>query len=208
MEVPDDNGRARLWLVPLDHSAPPRQVPNVEGGHPHFLAGGEILFRRTEGGPTSADNGFIYRVLPDGAGLQKVIQQAVDHFNYPSPISPDGRWAFAWGSSPGNEPSGGQVYSLDGKPPIFIGGNGRAAWGAGGALLSIDGESQAFFFPLAPTQILPNIPTGGFGSGEEIARLPGARKIEGRLVTLGPSPDVYAYYKGNTQRNLYRIPVP
>ncbi len=206
MEVSDDAGRSRLWLAPLDHSAPPRQVPNVEGGHPHFLLGGEILFRHTEGGST--DNGFIYRVLPDGAGLQKVIQLAINHFNYPSPISPDGRWVFAFGASQGNGPSGGQVYSLDGKPPIFIGGNARAAWAAGGVLLSIEGESQAFFFPLAAPQILPKIPAGGFGSGAEIGRLPGARRIEGRLVTLGPSPDVYAYYQGTTQRNLYRIPVP
>jgi serine/threonine protein kinase len=208
MEASDDGGRSRLWLAPLDHSAPPRQVPNVEGGHPHFLPGGEILFRHNEGGPTAAGSGFIYRVHPDGAGLQKVIPQSVNLFNYPSPISPDGRWVFAFGAPLGNGPSGAQVYSLDGKPPIFIGGNGRAAWGAGGALLSIEGESQAFFFPLTATQILPNIPTGGFGAGEEIARLPGAHRIEGRLVTLGPSPDVYAYYRGNIQRNLYRIPVP
>jgi len=55
---------------------------------------------------------------------------------------------------------------------------------------------------------LPHIPAGGFHSDEEIARLPGARRIEGRLITLGPTPDVYAFYRGNTQRNLYRIPVP
>jgi len=212
IEASDDAERARLWLAPLDHSASPRQVPNVEGGHPHFGSDGEILFRHTEGGPAGADSGFIYRVLPDGSGLQKVIQQPVNHFNYPSPISPDGRWVFAFGAPLDNGPSGGQVYSLDGKPPIFIGGNiggnGRAAWGAGGVLLSIEGESRSFFFPLAAPHILPDIPAGGLATGEEIARLPGARRIEGRLVTLGPSPDVYAYYKGNTQRNLYRIPVP
>jgi hypothetical protein len=67
---------------------------------------------------------------------------------------------------------------------------------------------QAYFVPLAPGQILPHIPAGGFRSDEEIARLPGARRIEGRLITLGPAPDVYAFYRGNTQRNLYRIPVP
>ena len=67
---------------------------------------------------------------------------------------------------------------------------------------------QAFFVPLAAGQILPHIPAGGFHSDEEIARLPGARRIEGRLITLGPTPDVYAFYRGNTQRNLYRIPVP
>ena len=67
---------------------------------------------------------------------------------------------------------------------------------------------EAFFVPLAPGQILPTIPAGGFRSDEEIARLPGARRIEGRLITLGPAPDVYAFYRGATQRNLYRIPVP
>ena len=100
------------------------------------------------------------------------------------------------------------VFSLDGKPPISLGGTAVVNWAAGGALLSIEGESQAFFFPLAVPQILPKIPAGGFGSGAEIARLPGARRIDGRLIALGPTPDVYAYYKGNTQRNLYRIPVP
>jgi hypothetical protein len=27
-------------------------------------------------------------------------------------------------------------------------------------------------------------------------------------VVLGPSADVYAFYRGTVQRNLYRIPVP
>ena len=142
------------------------------------------------------------------AGLQKALEQPVNVFNYLSPISPDGRWVFAWGPLPGNGPGAGQVYSLDGKPPISLGGNGQVSWGAGGALLSYYGAPEAFYFPLAARQILPPIPAGGFRSSEEIARLPGARRIEGRLVTLGPPPDVYAFYRGNTQRNLYRIPVP
>jgi hypothetical protein len=56
--------------------------------------------------------------------------------------------------------------------------------------------------------MLPPVPTGGFHTDEEIARLPGARRIEGRLVTVGPTPAIYAFYRGNTQRNLYRIPIP
>src|SRR6185436_18902437 len=76
MEAPDNAGRARIWLAPLDHSAPPRQVPNVEGGQPHFGPDGEIFFRHRERGSTTAGSlGFIYRVLPDGTGLRKVIEQ-------------------------------------------------------------------------------------------------------------------------------------
>jgi Tol biopolymer transport system component len=206
MEAPDNAGQARLWLAPLDHSAPLRQIPNLEGGQPHFGPAGEILFRHTEGASTHL--GFIYRVLPDGTGLRKVVEQPVNLFNYPRPISPDGRSVFAWGPTPGDGPAAGQVFSLDGKPPISIGGVGLVSWGAGGALLS-DGQSpEAFYFPLAAGQTLPDIPPGGFRSSEDIARLPLGRRIEGRLITLGPTPDVYAFYRGNTQRNLYRIPLP
>ena len=46
------------------------------------------------------------------------------------------------------------------------------------------------------------------GGSPDSAPYSGGRRIEGRLITLGPTPDVYAFYRGNTQRNLYRIPVP
>jgi len=208
MEAPDDAGRARLWLASLEHSAPLRQIPNVDGGQPHFGPAGEILFRRNEGASTPAGSlGFIYRVLPDGTGLRKVLEQPVNLFWFPRPISPDGRSVFAWGPLPGDGPAAYQVFSLDGKPPVNLGG-GQVHWGAGGALLSYFPTPDAFYFPLAAGQILPPIPAGGFRSREEIGRVPGARRIEGKLITLGPTPDVYAFYRGNTQRNLYRIPVP
>ena len=208
MEAPDTTGRARLWLAPLDHSAPPRQIPNVEGGQPHFGPSGDILFRHDEGTSNASGGlGFIYRVLTTGAGLQKMVEQPVSLFNFPSPISPDGRSVFAWAALAGGR-EGGQVLSLDGKPPIYLGGNGQVSWGAGGALLSYFAAPDAFYFPLSAGQTLPRIPADGFRSDEEIARVPGGRRIEGRLVTLGPTPGVYAFYRGATQRNLYRIPIP
>ena len=209
MEAPDEGGRSRLWLVPLDRSASVRQVPNVEGGQPHFLPDGEILFRHNEGA-SSADGslGFIYRVRPDGSGLRKAVDQPVNQFNFSSPVSPDGRWVFGWGPLGGHGPAAGQAYSLEGKTPISLGGLGQIAWAGGGALLSITGSPRAFFVPLAAGQMLPPVPADGFHTDGEIARLPGAIRIEGRLVTVGPSPDFYAFYRGNTQRNLYRIPIP
>jgi serine/threonine protein kinase len=208
MEAPDETGRSRLWLAPLDRSASVHQVPNVEGGQPHFLPNGEILFRRNEGGSTADGRlGFIYRVRPDGSGLRKAIEHPVNQFNFASPVSPDGRWVYGWGPLGGDGPAAGQAYSLDGESPISLGGFGQIAWAAGGALLSITGSPRAFFVPLLPGQMLPPVPAGGFHTDEEIARLPGARRIDGRLVTVGPSPDIYAFYRGNTQRNLYRIPI-
>jgi hypothetical protein len=33
-------------------------------------------------------------------------------------------------------------------------------------------------------------------------------KFKGSRTTPGPTPDVYAFHRGSTQRNLYRIPIP
>ena len=209
MEAPDSAGRPRLWLAPIDRSAPRRQIPGVEGSSPHFGPDDEILFRHNEVESTADGSlGFIYQVHPDGSGLQKALDQPINQFTFPGAVSPDGRWIKAWGPLPGNGPGEGQVFSLDGKPPISLGGSVRLSWAAGGVLITSAPFTRAFFVLLPPGQALPRIPAGGFGSEEDIARLPGAREIDERQVVLGPSPNIYAFYRGATQRNLYRVPVP
>ena len=77
--------------------------------------------------------------------------------------------------------------------------------------LSVSGgpveADRSYLIPLTPGEALPRVPTGGFRSEEEVAQLPGARKIDALTAVPGSSPDVYAFYRGTTQRNLYRIPV-
>jgi hypothetical protein len=75
---------------------------------------------------------------------------------------------------------------------------------------SLDGRSSllgSYNIPLPPGEALRRIPAGGFHSGAEIARLPGARRIDGENLVPGPSGDIYAFYRINIQRNLYRIPI-
>jgi hypothetical protein len=66
---------------------------------------------------------------------------------------------------------------------------------------------------LIPSEALTRIPAGGLHADEEVARLPGTRRIDNRQdlghqdVVPGPSSDVYAFHRGATQRNLYRIPI-
>ena len=62
--------------------------------------------------------------------------------------------------------------------------------------------------PLPPGEALPKIPAGGFHSEQEVARTAGSAQDRRNGVVPGPSPDVYAFYRGTTQRNLYRIPIP
>jgi hypothetical protein len=188
-----------LWLAPLDRSSAPRRVANVEGSHPKFGPGGEIFFRKLEGHST-----FVYRVNPDGSGLRKAIEQEV--FGLVD-VSRDGRWIEGWGPIPGNGPPAFQAFALDGgRPPVTIGVFNFLRWSLDGRSVFTAG-AWTFSVPLRPGEAVPPIPAGGFHSEEEIARLPGARKIDANNLVPGPSADVYAFYRVTIQRNLYRIPI-
>ncbi len=212
METADGEGKPRLWLAPLDRSSPPHRIPNVLGGSPRFGPGGEIFFRRraegsSQEGGMEGSPGFVYRVQADGTGMRKALEQEILVL---WTVSPDGRWISAWAPLPGNGPSSGQAFPLDGKPPVSVGWVGFG-WSSPGLPKNVGFVpffgNATYIVPLAPDQILPRIPAGGFRSEDEIARLPGARRIPAWPVAFGPSPDVYAFYRGTIQRNLYRIPI-
>jgi DNA-binding winged helix-turn-helix (wHTH) protein/Tol biopolymer transport system component len=192
------DGKSQFWVASMDRSAAPLQIPDVEGASPMFGPAGDIFFRRVEKTAT-----FVYRVRPDGSGLRKAFPEPVFVF---LSVSPQGKWIVGWAPLPGNGPPAIQAFPLDGSPPVVIGPTHTfLSW-------SLDGRSAllagSYLVPLAAGESLPRIPKGGFHSAEEIARVPGARRIEGGGVVLGPSADVYAFYRGTIQRNLYRIPIP
>ncbi|HEY6346725.1 MAG TPA: protein kinase [Bryobacteraceae bacterium] len=209
MEIEDAQGKPRLWLAPLDRSSPPRQIPNVEGRTPIFGPGGEIFFRHVEGKPgMMGTTGFIYRVHPDGSGLRKAIEPAVLLWGR---VSPDGQWAVGWGPLPGDGPPAVQAWPLNGAPPLHIAGTMYTFWSGDRRSLfmysNTIGIGKTYVVPLRPDEVFPPIPKGGFTSEEELARLPGAKRIDA-VAFPGPSSDIYAFYRGATQRNLYRIPLP
>jgi eukaryotic-like serine/threonine-protein kinase len=213
METADSEGKPRLWLASLDRNSPPHQIPNVVGGSPRFGPDGEIFFRRradgsSQEGGMEGSPGFVYRVRPDGTGMRKALEQEILIL---WAVSPDGRWISGWAPLPGNGPPSGQALSLDGKPPVNIGwvglGWSRPGLPTGVGFVPLFGTGT-YLVPLAPGQILPRIPVGGFRSEDEIARLPGARRIPAWPVAVSPSPGIYAFYRGTIQRNLYRIPIP
>jgi hypothetical protein len=195
----DSQGKSRLWVAPFDRSSPPLLIPDVEGGSPRCGPGGDIVFRHVEGMST-----FVYRVHQDGTGLHKARTEPVFVLNAGSP---DGRWIVGWGPLPGNGPPAMQAFPLDGGPPILIGDSFTfLSWSLDGRSSFID-AGQTYIVPVAPGEALPPIPAGGFHSEEEIARLPGARRIDAEGVVPGPSASVYAFYRSTVQRNLYRIPI-
>jgi eukaryotic-like serine/threonine-protein kinase len=209
MEVADDEDKPRLWLVPLDRGSPPRQIQNVEGRQPKFGPDGEIFFRAS---------GFVYRVRTDGTGLRKALEQQILLLKA---LSPDGRWLVGWSSRPDDDGMATQAFALTGVPEHVTrqqmgiwkgGGSIEWMWSPGGNVLSVSagpvGVNRTYLIPLPPGEALPPVPAGGFRSEDEIAHLPGARRIDALTVVPGPSPDVYAFSRVTSQRNLYRIPVP
>lgn len=203
MDAADPDGQRGLWLAPLARQSPPRRIPNTEGARePKFSLDGDIFFRRGEG-----TTNFVYRIRPDGSRLQKAIEQEIVLL---FAVSRDGRWIVAWSFLPDNEGMAYQAFPLGGGRPVTIAAHATANWSPGGNSVSLSGgpipENRSYIIPLKSGETLPRIPAEGFRSEEEIAQLPGARRIDA-LSVPGPSPDVYAFYRGTTQRNLYRIPV-
>jgi dipeptidyl aminopeptidase/acylaminoacyl peptidase len=200
-----DNNRG-LWIVNLDRQAPPRQIPvqlNVDRFA--FWTREGVFFYVTEG-----NSGFVYRVRADGTGLQRAIASSTSQLQG---VSPDGRWVVTYDGAI-------LAYPVDGGSPVrMFGLDVRFKWSSDARLLFLmQGVGQAagvpsasgrtYIVPLALGKMLPPVPDGGFRSFDEVATLPGVRLIESADVAPGPTPDVYAFSRETTQRNLYRIPVP
>ena len=76
--------------------------------------------------------------------------------------------------------------------------------------------TRVYVLPVWEGSRIPAIFASGPKSEEELAamvpHITGARTIDRHGegvgdIMPGPGPDVYAYQRGNTQRNLYRIPI-
>jgi Tol biopolymer transport system component len=200
LEAEDREEKPRLWLTSFERELPPQPIPNVEGRQPKFSPGGEIFFHGSDG--------FVYRVRPDGTGMQKALKQPILMF---LAASPDGKWLIAWARLEDNGQAAVYAFPLGEGPPVLIRGRVMWQWSPGGRFLSLvlralDGRT--YIVPLPLGEALPPIPAGGFQSEEELACLPGARKIDALRAVPSPLPGVYAFSRSTTQRNLYRIPIP
>ena len=200
----DWEGRHRLWLAPVDRSSAPEEIPGIEGDQPLFLKNGEILLHV---------GSVLHRVRRDGSGLERLMDEPSLYRGTPSP---DNRWVLV-------RPIGLQGYfselvSLQGEKPIVVAPAGAAdfylqwspdrSW----AFLSVSNSASSdrgwtYAVPLAHGRMLPEIPAEGFVSEAQIARLPGARRIESLDVVPGPVPGMYAFTRETLLRNLYRVPI-
>ena len=146
---PDNAGKSRLWLAPLDRRSPPRQIPNIEGAQPVFGATGEVFFHSVEG--TSA---FLYRVRDDGSGLRKAIDLSIVGI---MGESPDRNWLVLGSSAAG----GFLIFRVDGGAPLQTPIQSRTLlrWSGDGKHLflhrPLTSTDKTYVFPLTPGRPLP-----------------------------------------------------
>ena len=123
----------------------------------------------------------------------------------------DGRWIVGWAALPGGEGGAFQAFSLTARAQWSPRQCHRlevvAEWGHLFYFRRSSGRGPKLHRSAASRWAYRQCQNGGFASEQDIARLPGARRIDALMAVPGPSPDVYAFHRGTTQRNLYRIPV-
>ena len=161
--------RRRLWLAPLDRSAPPRRIGDSGETRPHFGPRGQILFQATEG-----NFNYLEQINPDGSGRSKVAPYPI---SYIQGFSPGRRWVMAMvpvGEGPRVAPV---AIPVDGGPPRVICANYCVPkWSSTGDFLVIPveapsrtGPGRSLAIPAGPGETLPELPPGGIELGKASA---------------------------------------
>jgi hypothetical protein len=193
-------------VATLDGRSPPRRLVEREGLQALFGADGDIIFASRKDGKNS-----IYRIREDGTNARAIAEASTVER-----VSPDGRWVTSW-----EAPNSVKIQPIDGgparlicescvEPPTFESGPPApvVSWSADGKIFYLQFDKSVYAIPLRPGEVMPPIPSTGFHNVDEVAALPGARRIAEVGATPGPTPATYAFTKIATQRNIYRVPVP
>jgi Tol biopolymer transport system component len=205
----EHNGRASIWLAPLNGRGAPHRVADVDGRNAHFGVPDEVIFTAEENVAT-----YLYQVKEDGTGLKKLFPASG---LFSMSVSPDGLWILGWDSR-----TWGALFAFParGGAPLRICGtcsppNGtklRAPeinWTPDARFLYLKYGTGIYAIPLKNGEVLPAIPSAGFDSARAVAALPGAQLVtEQENVYPGPNPSIYAFTKPATHRNIYRVTPP
>ena len=205
--VVERDGGEHLWLVSVDGRTPPRRIPMAarsrqgvdEGGgsEPRFGPAGEIIYH------AGREKGVL-RVKEDGSGSQQ-LSTGLGRLGR---TSPDERWISA-GSAVGLRLF--SVTDADAVPFLEEGRAGVLRWAGDGSRLYVSWPytlRRTYVLPVANGSMLPSIPSGGFRTPAEIAKVPGVKTIPYGDVGPGPSANVYVYSRPTAAFNIYQIPLP
>ncbi len=205
--------RSQIWRVPIDHALPPKPItPGESNDHNIWcLDNGDVVFSRLENASE-----FVYRMKPDGSGIEKLFPNPVLGM---MAISPDGSWLAILSHNKGDTPRV-MIHNLrDGTAKAICEGcfplwspDGKRLYLSFAVIAKDESKThgQTYVLPWKPGTSLEALFRGNPRTEVDIAKLatvvPFARQAE--EFASGPSPDVYAFSRRTIQRNLYRVPLP
>ena len=214
---PAGDSPSGIWIWSLDRRASARRLLTAEADTPMFAPNGEILFSMKQG-----LSKYIFRMKQDGTDLRKVIPDPITRL---ISLSPDGQWivaAVAAGNA-GGSPTvsafpmrGGlprvlcrvcSVGTLDIDPPIV-------SWSLDQKSMYIclthtgaNDKPETIVIPLNSGDAFP-ASWSELVTNAKLPHMPGVRVLDIPNVFPGPNASIYAFWRLNTQRNLYRISLP
>jgi Tol biopolymer transport system component len=195
-----------IWLAALDRRSPPRLV-STGGESVSFGPNGTLIFRKKD-----ENANYLYRINKDGSGRERLSSTPILN---KSAVSPDREWVLVNRTTVSEDAAGGPVGVETVAIPVRGGAPRRLCafnclpntrWSPDGRWLSLGLErGRTLVLPIAPGQVLPNLPASGISSPAEGLIVPGGRVV-------GPAPFLglinessYVFLKTELRRNLFRI---
>ncbi len=213
----DSHSHSGLWIWSLDRHASPRQLQTADSDRPIFARNGEVLFQMKEG-----VFNYIFRMNQDGTNLRKVIADPITRL---ISLSPDDRWIVAAIDSANSGHS--QIVSgypmRGGSPRVLCRVCGIGSGDIDPPVVSWSFDQKSMYISLTHTGAndRPKTMVIALSAGDafpavwselvtdsKLARMPGVRMLDLPSVFPGPDASNYAFWRFNTQRNLYRISLP
>jgi serine/threonine protein kinase len=202
--VEEPGSKSGVWMARTDNRTAPRLLSHGTDLFPRF--GGDYLYVVGVDGNVN----YLYRIRGDGSGRQKVSGTPILILLQ---LSPDGKWAFAWGGLPDNQAiSRFLLVPTGGGPPVTFCQYCSVAWSPDGKEIYVSPErageaARTYAIPFTNGPSAELLAAGGDDS-EKLAKLTGTSAIEHSEIAPGRDPSVYAFVNVMIHRNLYQIPVP
>jgi DNA-binding winged helix-turn-helix (wHTH) protein/Tol biopolymer transport system component len=189
---------SQIWIAPLDRHAPP--VLLFRGGDEvAFDAAGNIFFRSL-----GEHVNYLHRMRPDGRSNVRVLETPIVEFHA---VAPDGRWVSVDLPIEGGIAGAFLAPVGGGTPSLVRRGWWPSQWSRDGHTLYVEvgtGENSQRHGRTAALPIgADGLPTESVLSVPETMLIPHPELS----LSIGSDPSVYTIEKGETHRNIYRIPI-
>jgi eukaryotic-like serine/threonine-protein kinase len=192
------DGASQIWIAPLDRHAPPSLL--IQGGdEAAFDRGGDIFFRSL-----GEHANFLHRMKSDGGSNVPLLETPIVEFHA---VAPDGRWASVDLPIEGGIAGAFLAPVGGGAPTLIRKGWWPSQWSRDGNALYVEvgtGENSQRHGRTAALPIgADGLPTESAMSVPDTMLIPHPELD----LSMGSDPSVYAFVKGETHRNIYRIPL-